>query len=88
MNLHQAGMVWVASHHGVILQLAKALSETHMFGMSDVLIAQEQHAMLEQLNANLGEQAIVMDGIREFDADQLRADGAGQLFDFHGRRLP
>ncbi|MNG31012.1 hypothetical protein D3C84_1167490 [compost metagenome] len=55
-----------------------------MLGATEVLVAQEQHAVLEQLGADRREQAIVMDGVGEVDADQLGANVVGQLFDLHG----
>ncbi|MNY82098.1 hypothetical protein D3C86_2240170 [compost metagenome] len=58
-----------------------------MIGAAEVLVAQEQHAMLEQLDADLGEQAVVVDGVGQLDADQLGADGTGQLFDLHSIAL-
>jgi hypothetical protein len=80
-------VIRVAADDRVILQLAEAAGEGHMLGASDVLIAQEQHPMLEQLGTNLGEKTVVLHRIGEVDADQFGANAAGQLFDFHGWRL-
>jgi hypothetical protein len=43
--------------------------------------------MLEQLGTNLGKQTVVMYRVGQVDADQLGANAAGQLFDFHGWQL-
>ncbi|MNY80832.1 hypothetical protein D3C86_2220720 [compost metagenome] len=72
----------------MILQLAETAGEGHVLGAGDVLVAQEQHAVLEQLGTNFAEQAVVMDGIGELDADQFGADVAGQLFNLHNCRPP
>ena len=80
-------MIRIAAGHRMIFQLAEAASESHVIGATDVLIAQEQHPMLEQLGTNLGEQTVVLHRIGEVDADQFGANAAGQLFDFHGWRL-
>jgi hypothetical protein len=72
----------------VIFQLAEATGKRHVLGAADVLVPQEHHAMGEQLRTNLGKQTVVMDGVGEVDANQFRADVAGQLFDFHGKSLP
>ncbi|MNP39633.1 hypothetical protein D3C76_1332180 [compost metagenome] len=88
VDLYQARVVGVAADHRVVLQLAEAPGERYMLGVADVLVAQEQHAVLEQLLANFGEQPIVMDGVGQVQADQFRTDGAGQLFDLHDVARP
>ncbi|MNR02292.1 hypothetical protein D3C85_1181370 [compost metagenome] len=87
VDLHQARMLRVAAGHRMVLQLAEAAGEGHMLGATEVLVTQEQHAMLEQLGADLGKQAIVVDGVGQLDADQFGTDGTGQLFDLHGSGL-
>ncbi|MNM21248.1 hypothetical protein D3C81_316060 [compost metagenome] len=86
-DLHQPRMLRIATGYRMIFQFAEAPGEGHVFGAGDVLIAQEHHAMLEQLGTNLGKQAIVMHGVGEIDANQFGANAAGQLFDFHGWQL-
>ncbi len=56
-------MIRVAADHGVILELAEAEREAHMLSARDVLVAQEQHLVLEQRGPDLGEQAIVVHGV-------------------------
>ncbi|MPN31890.1 hypothetical protein SDC9_179365 [bioreactor metagenome] len=58
-----------------------------MLGTRDVLIAEEQHFVLQQQGANFLGQALVAGRIAEVDAGNLSADAAGQLFDFHGLLL-
>ncbi|MNL69992.1 hypothetical protein D3C87_1949260 [compost metagenome] len=77
VDLDQARVIRVAADDRVILQFAEASGKGRMLGASDVLVAQEQHPMLEQLDADLGEQAVVMDGVSQFDANQLCANAAG-----------
>jgi hypothetical protein len=80
-------VVRVAADDGVVLQLAKAAGERHMVGAADVLVAQEQHPVLEQLGTDLCKQAVIMNRIGQPDAKQFGTDGAGQLFDLHGSAL-
>ena len=71
----------------MILELAEAPCERDVLGARDVLVAQEQHAMPDQLRADLGEQAVVVHGVGEAHIQQFRADRAGQGFDSHARLL-
>ena len=70
-------MLRIAAGDGMIFQLAEAAREGHMLGARDVLIAQEQHAVLQQRRADLGEQAVIVNGIGQIHADQFGADRAG-----------
>ncbi|MNY79614.1 hypothetical protein D3C86_2203160 [compost metagenome] len=54
-----------------------------MIRTGDVLIAQEQHLVLQQQALDLVEQAVVVDGIGEVHADQFGTDAAGKLFYAH-----
>ncbi|MCY1404370.1 hypothetical protein D9M71_195770 [compost metagenome] len=87
VDLHQPRVLRIAADNRMVLQLAEAASEGHMFGTGDVLVAQKHHTVLDQLGTNLGEQAIVVDGIGQVNADQLCANGAGKLLDLHGTDL-
>ena len=58
-----------------------------MLGTAEGLLAQKQHAMPEQLLADLGEQSVVMNGVSQVHADQFGANAAGQLFDLHDSLL-
>ena len=53
------GMVGVAAERRVILERAEPLGERDVLGAGDVLVAQEQHLVLEQQCADLGEQGVV-----------------------------
>jgi hypothetical protein len=54
-----------------------------MLGACDVLVAEKDHAVLEQCLADLGHQAFVLGGRSQVNVGQLRTDGAGQRIDFH-----
>ena len=41
-------MVGITARHRVIFQITKAAGKCHVFGACDVLIAKEQHPVLEQ----------------------------------------
>jgi hypothetical protein len=62
----------------VILELAEMAGEGHVFGARDVLIAEEQHLVLEQQGADLGHQLGRARGEAQVDICQLGADGAGE----------
>ena len=76
-------MVRVAAKHRMVFQLTEAPGEGHVIGATDVLVPEEQHAMLEQLGTDLSEQARVMNGIGKVDAGKLGANVTGKLFDLH-----
>ncbi|MCY1430561.1 hypothetical protein D9M71_465110 [compost metagenome] len=78
-------MLRIAACDRVILQLAEAAGEGDVLGTADVLVAQEQHLVLEQQLADLGEQAVVAGGVGQAYAADFGADAAGQLFNTHGR---
>ncbi|MCY1364396.1 hypothetical protein D9M69_511960 [compost metagenome] len=86
VDAYQAGVVRVAAGHRVVLQLAETAGEGHVLGAADVLVAQEQHLVLQQQRLDLGEQAVVAGGVAQVHAADFGADGAGQLFDFHAQR--
>ena len=67
-------MVAVAADHRVILELAEATREGDVLGAREVLVAQEQHLVLEQERPDLGEQRIVARRVAEVDVVQLGAD--------------
>ncbi|MCY1418893.1 hypothetical protein D9M71_344630 [compost metagenome] len=67
-------MLRIAAGHRVVFQLAEATSEGHVFGTGDVLVTQEHHAVLDQLGANLGEKAVVVDGVSQVDANEFRTN--------------
>jgi len=77
----------VAARNRMVFQLAEAARERHMLGARDVLVAQEQHAVLEQRCANFSKEPIVANGIGEIHTGQFGADGIGQLFDLHAALL-
>ena len=52
-------MLGVAAGDRMILELAEAARERDVLGARDVLVAQEQHLVLEQQRPDLGEQVVV-----------------------------
>ncbi|MND02289.1 hypothetical protein D3C83_216170 [compost metagenome] len=67
----------------MILERAETLGEGDMLALADVLIAQEQHLVDEQLAADLREQVVVAGRLGEADVEQLGADMRGQLLNTH-----
>ncbi|MNS61158.1 hypothetical protein D3C72_941770 [compost metagenome] len=67
----------------MILQLAEAAGEGHVIGAADILLAQKQHPVPEQEGTDLGEQPLIVNGVRQVDAAQFGAYVAGQLFYTH-----
>ena len=51
----------------MILERAEAPGESDVLGASDVLVAEEQHLVLEQQRPDLGEQGVVARGVAEVD---------------------
>jgi hypothetical protein len=52
-------------------------------GPADVLVAQEQHLVLEQQRTDLVEEAVVARGMCQVHADELGSDAGGQWFYSH-----
>jgi hypothetical protein len=77
-------MIRVAAHDGMILELAEATCERDVLGARDVLVAQEQHAVLEQQRPDLGEQRVVARRVAEIDVEELGTDVARELLGSHG----
>jgi hypothetical protein len=77
-------MFRIAAGNGMVLQFAETPRKRNMLGARDVLIAQEQHPVLEQRRTDLGEQTVVVDRIGKIHADQFGADAVRQLVDLHG----
>ncbi|MNN94684.1 hypothetical protein D3C81_2133530 [compost metagenome] len=50
-------MLRITAGDRMILQLAETASKGNVFGAGDVLVAQEQHLVLQQQRLDLGEQA-------------------------------
>ena len=52
----QAGVVGVAAGDRVVLERAEPLGERDVLGAADVLVAEEQHLVLQQQRLELGEE--------------------------------
>ena len=84
----QAGIFRIAAHHRVVLERAEAPREGDVLGPGEVLVAQEQHLVLEQERFDLREQGVVARRVAEIDVDELGSDGAGQRLDLDRRVQP
>ena len=65
----------------MVLELAEVPRERDVLGARDVLVAEEQHLVLEQQRADLREEPGVARGDAEIDVGQLGADRAGERLD-------
>src|SRR6476620_9891190 len=72
-------MLGVATGDRVVLELTEAPSKADMLGTGNVLVAEEQHAVLQQKRPDLLKEVVVDDGSAEVDVAELGADAAGQL---------
>ena len=50
-------MVGIAAGHRMVFELAEVAGEGHVLGARDVLVAEEQHLVLEQQRPDLGQRA-------------------------------
>ena len=85
VDQNQTRIFRVAAQHRVILERAEAPCESDVLGAGDVLVAKEQHLVLEQERLDLREQGVVARGVAEIDVDELGSDGAGQRLDLDRR---
>ncbi len=74
-------MIGVAAHHRVVLERAEVACEGNVLGASDVLIAEEQHAMLDQQGPDLGHECGVARCGTEAHVGQFGSNRASQGFD-------
>ena len=81
VDAHQAGILGVAAGHRVVFEFAEVPREGHVLGARDVLVAEEQHPVLQQQLADLGDQRGIARGDAEVDVAQLCADCAGERLD-------
>jgi hypothetical protein len=68
----------------MILELAEVPRERHGLGTRDVLVAKEEHLVLDQQRAYLGHEPCVARGHPQIDVSQFRADRARQRLDLDG----
>jgi len=59
VDAHEAGVIGVAADDRMILQLAEPAGERDVVSGGDVLIAQEEHAVLQEQRFQLSEQGLV-----------------------------
>ena len=70
--------------HRVGFKLPEAHGESHVVlarELVQVLVAQEQHLVLQQGGVDFVEQAVIAHRVAKIHVEQFRADGTGQLFD-------
>ena len=84
VDAHEPGVVGIAAGDRMILELAEVPRERDVLRARDVLVAEEQHLVLEQQRADLGEQRGVARGDAEIDVGELGADRAGERLDLDG----
>ena len=72
-------MVRVAAGDRMVLELAEVAREGDVLGARDVLVAEEQHPVLEQRARISANRPSSCEASPRFDAEQLGADRAGQL---------
>ena len=65
-------MLGIAAGDRMVLELAEVAREGHVLGARDVLVAEEQHLVLEQQGADLGHQAGVARGGAEVRRSRAR----------------
>ena len=68
----------------MVFQFAKLARNSGVLGIGHVLIAQEQHLVLQQRRFQRPGHIIVGSGFRQIDAADFRTKGAGEALDFHG----
>ena len=64
VDLHQTGIFGIAADHRMVFKRPEALGKGDVIGARDVLIAQEQHLVLEQLGADRAEQIVAAARLR------------------------
>jgi hypothetical protein len=65
----------------MVLELAEMAGKRHVLGACDVLIAEEQHLVLQQQRANLRDQRRITRCSREVHVAHFGADRTGEGFD-------
>jgi hypothetical protein len=65
----------------MVFQFTEVAREGDVLGAGDVLVTEEQDAMLEQQRADLRDQRWIARGRAEVDVGQFGADRAGDLLD-------
>ena len=79
VDAHQPRMIRVAACDRMVFEFAEMPGESDMLGAGDVLVAEEQHLVLQEQGPDLGDQGRVAAGCAEIDVLKLRSDRAGEL---------
>ena len=67
----------------MVFELSEGARESGVLAVSDVLVAHEQHLVLEQLRLDLAREVAVARGLGQADVLQFRAERAGEGYDLH-----
>ena len=84
VDADEARVLGIAAGDRVIFQLAEVARKRDVLGPRDVLVAKEQHVVLQQQLADLRDQVRVARRDTQIHVRQLGADRAGQLLDLYG----
>src|SRR5215470_16534336 len=72
----------------MVLELAEVPRERHMLGARDVLVAEEQHLVLQQQRTDFGDEPGVARRDAQVDVRKLGADRAGHWLDLDRATRP
>jgi hypothetical protein len=81
VDAHEPRMIGVAARDRMVFELAEMPGEGDMLRAGDVLVAEEQHPVLQKQGLDLGDQGRVAAGYAEVDVLKLGSDRAGELLD-------
>ncbi|MCY1284344.1 hypothetical protein D9M70_332440 [compost metagenome] len=87
VDLHQPGVVGMTASYRMGLQVAKPGRERHVLCARDVLVPEEQDAMLQEQRLDLGKQRVVSRRLAKMHPRYHRTNAAGQLLNPDHERL-
>src|SRR5271157_3670699 len=74
-------MLGIAAGNGMVLELTKPAGKPDVLGAGNLLVAEEEHLVLQQKRPDFTKELVVGNGGAEIDVAELGADAAGQLLD-------
>ncbi len=81
VDAHEPGILRIAARDRMVFELTEVAGERHVFGARDVLVAEEQHAVLQQQRTDLGHQRGVARGDTQVHIRKLGPERTAQRFD-------
>ncbi|MNT04912.1 hypothetical protein D3C72_1395100 [compost metagenome] len=81
VDLNQSRVIGMAAHHWMVLKLAEAARKGHVLRARDVLVAEEQHAMLQEQRPDFCHLLVVLGCRAQVDVAEFCADRASQGLD-------